>query len=121
MLQGGDAGKQRARSLRRSMSLPEIMLWQFLRQKPEGIKFRRQHPSGPYVADFYCHEARLVIEVDGEAHGRGDAPQLDARRDQWFAEKGLVVLRIPATEIMRELNNATTAIMEAAKRRIGED
>ncbi len=48
------------------MSLPEVLLWQVLRTRPSDLKFRRQHPSGAYVADFYCHEARLVIEVDGE-------------------------------------------------------
>jgi very-short-patch-repair endonuclease len=48
------------------MSLPEVLLWQALRARPGGWKFRRQHPSGPYVADFYCHEARLIVEVDGD-------------------------------------------------------
>jgi hypothetical protein len=49
------------------MTLPEVVLWQCLRQRPEGLKFRRQHPTGPYVLDFFCSDARLAIEVDGEA------------------------------------------------------
>jgi very-short-patch-repair endonuclease len=65
----------RARSLRREMTLPEGMLWQVLRQRPEGFKFRRQHPIGRCVVDFYCPAARLVIEVDGEAHSMGDRPE----------------------------------------------
>jgi very-short-patch-repair endonuclease len=121
MLQGGSQGNDRARALRQTMSLPEVLLWQALRKKPSGLKFRRQHPSGRYIADFYCHDARLIIEVDGEAHGRGNAPQRDASRDAWFAARGLAVLRIPATEIMNELNNAVTAISVAATQRLGED
>ena len=118
MLQGRT---DRARQLRREMSLPEVKLWQVLRQRPEGFKFRRQQPSGPYVADFYCHEARLVIEVDGEAHSRGDAPQRDEQRDGWFAAKGFTVLRIPAADILNELEAAVMGIMTTAKGQIGED
>ena len=57
-----------ARSLRRTMSKPEACLWQVLRTRPAGLKFRRQHPLGPYVLDFYCPIARLGIEVDGRVH-----------------------------------------------------
>jgi very-short-patch-repair endonuclease len=118
MLQGrGD----QARRLRKEMSLPEIRLWQTLRAQPSGFKFRRQHPSGPYVADFYCHEARLVIEVDGEAHGRGNAPARDERRDEWFGEKGLSVLRIPAVEILNDLDNVLAGILARTNALIGED
>ena len=63
-----------ARKLRRKMTLPEVILWHWLRQRPEGLKFRRQHPTGPYVLDFFCSDARLAIEVDGEAHSRGNRP-----------------------------------------------
>ena len=58
----------RARQLRRSLSLPEAKLWTLLRTRPDGFKFRRQHPVGPYIVDFYCPEARLAIEVDGASH-----------------------------------------------------
>ncbi|MFY9351545.1 MAG: endonuclease domain-containing protein [Sphingobium sp.] len=111
----------RARQLRREMTLPEVKLWQVLRQRPGGFKFRRQHPCGPYVADFYCHEARLVIEVDGEAHNRGGAPQRDEQRDGWFAAKGLTILRIPAVDILNELEAAVMGIVTTAKGQIGED
>jgi len=79
----------RARELRRSMSLPEGLLWQQLRTRLGGLKFRRQHPLGPYVADFYCPAARLVIEVDGESHRMGNRPRRDAYRDRWFGEQGM--------------------------------
>ena len=110
-----------AKELRKAMSLPEVKLWQVLRQHAEGFKFRRQHPSGPYVADFYCHEARLVIEVDGEAHGRGDAPIRDEQRDRWFAERGIHVLRIPAIAILNDLDTAVAGVKAMAKERMGED
>tara|TARA_R110001606_G_scaffold371934_1_gene528883 strand:+ start:1346 stop:1549 length:204 start_codon:yes stop_codon:yes gene_type:complete len=57
----------KARELRKTMSKPEIMLWQQLRKKPLGIKFRRQHPIGSYILDCYCPSAKLGIEVDGMA------------------------------------------------------
>jgi len=121
MLQGGVGGKQRVRALRRNMSLPEVRLWQVLRQRPDGLKFRRQHPSGPYVADFYCHEARLVIEIDGEAHGRGDAPMRDEQRDRWFYAKGLAVLRIPAIAVLNDLESVLAGVLARAHELIGED
>jgi len=58
----------KAREFRRSPTLPESLLWQHLRQRPHGLKFRRQHPFGPFIADFYCPAARLVVEVDGGSH-----------------------------------------------------
>ena len=68
----------KARSLRRSMTLPEVVLWKVLRARPAGIKFRRQHPVGPYVLDFYCEAALTGIEVDGMAHDMGENPLRDA-------------------------------------------
>ena len=115
MLQGVEGVAERARSLRQSMSLPEVLLWRVLRDRPDGLKFRRQHPSGGYIADFYCHAARLIVEVDGEVHGRGDRPQHDAVRDRWFAARGLTVLRLPATQVLTDLDAAVRAIVEAAR------
>ena len=62
---GRPAATRSARKLRRKMTLPEVILWHWLRQRPQGLKFRRQHPTGPYVLDFFCSDARLAIEVDG--------------------------------------------------------
>ena len=91
---------RKARKLRRKMTLPEVILWHWLRQRPEGLKFRRQHPSGSYVLDFFCSDARLAIEGDGEAHSRGDRPDKDAARDQWLALAGIQTLRIRAADIL---------------------
>src|SRR5438045_2411564 len=92
----------RARGLRRNMTLPEGQLWQVLRQRPSGLKFRRQHPLGRCVVDFYCPAAKLVIEVDGESHSMGDRPQQDVRRDAWLRRQGLRVLRFGASDVMRD-------------------
>ena len=94
---------RQARSLRRAMTLPEVLLWQVLRKRPEGLKFRRQHPSGPFVLDFYCERASLAIEVDGIAHGMGTNPERDAKRDLWFAKRGIITVRITATDVLKDI------------------
>ncbi|HEV2816978.1 MAG TPA: DUF559 domain-containing protein [Allosphingosinicella sp.] len=115
MLNGPKATIKRARKLRREMSLPEVLLWQELRRRPAGLKFRKQHPAGPYAADFFCHEARLVVEVDGEAHDRGDRPARDAGRDAWFAERRFAVMRIPAAEVLGNLEDVIQGIVARAQ------
>lgn len=117
MLQGAAGVSERAKLLRSDMSFPEVLLWQRLRTNEQGIKFRRQNPSGQYVADFYCHKARLVIKIDGMMHDCGIRPQRDAVRDAWFAGKGLTVIRIPATEVLKDVDGIAEAIfLEAADR-----
>ena len=93
------------------MSLPEVLLWNMLRGKPDALRFRRQHPAGPYSLDFYCAAAKVAIEVDGEIHGRGDRPERDAVRDEWLAGQGVLVLRIPATEVLKDLDAVVTHII----------
>jgi very-short-patch-repair endonuclease len=87
-----------ARRLRRKLSLPETLLWQILRVKRRELRFRKQHAIGPFVADFYCPAARMVIEIDGAVH---DASQdADERRDAYMRSLGLRVVRIPAAEML---------------------
>ncbi|MDO7844025.1 endonuclease domain-containing protein [Sphingomonas immobilis] len=102
---------EKARCLRRQLTPPEVKLWQWLRERPGGLKFRRQHPIGPYVLDFYHAATKLAIEVDGEAHDRGERPERDGARDAWLAEQGLRTLRIPATDVMREFDAVTRMIL----------
>jgi len=104
-----------ARKLRRDMSLPEVLLWQRLRGKV-GVKFRRQHPIGNYVVDFYCREAALAIEIDGEAHSRGDRPVRDDRRDAFLKENGYQVLHIPASEVLADADRVATSIASLVAR-----
>ena len=112
----GTTGK--ARRLRRAMPLPEILLWRVLRERPSGLKFRRQHPSGPYILDFFCSDARLAIEIDGEAHERGDRPARDAARDAWLRTAGIETLRIAAAEVLIDLDSVLRAILAAALARL---
>jgi very-short-patch-repair endonuclease len=102
---------RRARRLRRNMSLPEVLLWRVLRGSPAGLKFRRQHPTGPFDLDFYCSDARLAIEVDGQAHERGDRPAGDAARDRWLRDKGIETMRIPTVEVLRDVEGVLRAIV----------
>ena len=114
-----DAGTVRqSRRLRQGMTLPEVLLWQALRFKPGGLKFRRQHPSGRYTLDFYCSDARLAIEVDGEAHSRGDQPKRDAIRDGWFQERGIATMRVPAAEILKDVNAVVQGVVHRATARL---
>ena len=107
--------KRRARKLRRNMSLPEVLLWQQLRKQPDGVQFRRQHPAGPYVLDFYCATANLAIEVDGEAHNYGDLPARDPIRDKWLSEQGVKTLRIPAIDVLKNLDGVLQAVSVALR------
>ena len=102
---------KRARSLRRQLSLPEVLLWQALRQRPEGLKFRRQFPIGPITTDFACLERRLIIEVDGEQHAMADQPQRDARRDRLLHREGFVVMRIGARDVLQDLDGVVSGIV----------
>ena len=110
------ATRHLARHLRRRLTLPEGLLWRALKAgKADGLKFRKQHPLGPYILDFYCHQARLCVEVDGGAHGFGNRPGLDARRDGWLADKGIRTLRISATGVLAEIDGVVAMIVEAAR------
>jgi len=101
----------RSKELRKAMTPPEHKLWKVLRRKSLGYKFRRQHPIGPYIADFYCREAACVIEVDGAmAHSSGEAAVHDRIRDAFMESLGLKVLRIPAAEVERNLEGVYQAI-----------
>jgi very-short-patch-repair endonuclease len=86
----------RAQGLRRRETPWEAELWKALRdRRDDGIKFRRQHPIGPYVVDFYCAEHKLVIELDGSQHRQRQGKALDAERDEELSRLGLTVLRFP--------------------------
>jgi very-short-patch-repair endonuclease len=100
------------------MSFPEILLWEALRKRPGGMKFRREHPTGEYSLDFYCGDARLAIEIDGEAHERGDRPARDERRDAWLATKGIVTMRVLAAEVLRDLDAVLQGIVAEARSRL---
>ncbi|WP_051007289.1 endonuclease domain-containing protein [Sphingomonas sp. PAMC 26621] len=100
-----------ARKLRRDLSLPEALLWQRLRGKQAGLKFRRQHPVGPYVVDFYCPSLKTIIEIDGEAHNREDRPIRDAARAFFIKENGFQIVHVSALRVLKDPDAAAEAIV----------
>jgi very-short-patch-repair endonuclease len=93
------------------MTPPEARLWGALRGRTlEGFRFRRQHPIGPYVLDFYCDGVRLAVEVDGLAHDFGEGPVRDGRRDAWLAGQGVRTLRISAIKVRDDLDSVLSTI-----------
>ena len=96
------------------MSLPEVLLWQRLRAEPNGLKFRRQHPVLTYILDFYCARARLAVEIDGEAHNLDNRPVRDASRDAALTAHRLTILRIPARDVLADVDAAAEAIAATA-------
>jgi 2-isopropylmalate synthase len=103
------SAKTRARAMRRTLTEAERKLWHALRdRRMQHVKFRRQAPVGPYVADFLCTEHRLIVEADGGGHAENAR---DAARDVWFTRNGYKVLRFWNTDILtaRESVLATIA------------
>ena len=103
--------KERARSLRREATVPERRLWNLLRDRRLGrFKFRRQHTVGPFIVDFYCAAASLVIEVDGRSHdGRAEKDQ--ARQIYLERSVGLRVLRIGNDEVLSDPESVLLTVL----------
>ena len=105
----------RAKQLRRAMTKAETLLWRYLKaHHVNGLGFRRQTPIGPFIADFCCHAARLVIEVDGTSHDWAERQQRDATRDQWLVSQGYRVLRFTNDDVLRNLEGVVAQIREVA-------
>jgi very-short-patch-repair endonuclease len=118
-MRSNSAAHNRAKSLRRALTPPEVMLWVRLRSRQPGApRIRRQHPIGPYIADFYCAEAKLVIEIDGWGHNMGGQPLHDARRDAWLAEQGVCVLRYTADDVFRDPTAIADGVWDTCVERI---
>jgi very-short-patch-repair endonuclease len=110
-----------ARRLRRMRTSSEDWLWQFLRNRQRcGKKYRRQHPLGAYCVDFYCAEAKLVVEVDGEAHQTSQGKRRDEIRDAWMGEQGLEVLRFGGFQVENETREVLEIIDQALLKRCAE-
>jgi very-short-patch-repair endonuclease len=105
-----------ARNMRKNQTAAEDLLWQNLRgRKLGGHKFRRQHPVAGFIADFYCHEAKLVIELDGKMHNLSEQKEYDWGRTHDLKEHGLRVIRFTNEEVetnillvLEEIRNALT-------------
>ncbi len=101
---------ERSRELRKESSPAERTLWSALRMNGVGVKFRRQHPIGPYIADFYSREAHLVVEVDGSSHFSPEAFEYDGERDAYMRALGLDVMRFTTLEVEQNLHGVCLAI-----------
>ena len=106
-----------ARKLRSEMSPPEVALWRELRQRPGGYKFRRQHPAGSYVLDFYCASLQLAIEVDGWVHDNAETAAKDASRSEYLRSQGVATLRIPAVAVRDDLEAVVLRIVAVGRER----
>jgi very-short-patch-repair endonuclease len=107
-----------ARRLRRNATIPERMLWNRLRGGSlAGLKFRRQQPIGPYIVDFFCHEAALVVEVDGRSHD--ERGKEDSQREAFLREQQrLQVLRVSNDDVLKETEAVLFAILRAAGKEV---
>jgi ATP-dependent DNA helicase RecQ len=102
----------RARQLRSRATVPEQKLWSHLRNRRlAGLKFRRQHPIGPFVVDFYCDDHRLILEIDGPSHeGRAEE---DLRRQQWLLGQGFFVLRAHNEDVLFDIDTVLRGVLKA--------
>ena len=115
-LHKGAIGKlyEYGRELRRASTEAEKLLWQELRNKKlGGLKFRRQHPLDKFIADFYCNEKKLVIELDGDVHDKKINKEYDEARTIMFSELGVTVLRFRNEEVINDIESVLKQISEA--------
>jgi very-short-patch-repair endonuclease len=110
----------RARKLRWPLTRCETILWTRLRRDQlNGLHFRKQHPVGPYIADFACVKARLLIEIDGETHWTVEQRRRDARRTAFLEADGWAILRVWNAEVYGNENGVVDMILEWALARMG--
>ena len=103
---------EKAKQLRNKLTAAETVLWMHLKKGINGLKFRRQHPFGIYIADFYCHKIKLVIEVDGSIHNDPEIRKADEIRQKDIEEMGYMVIRFKNEEIMADVEAVMKKIIE---------
>ena len=111
-----------ARALRNNATHAERKLWHCLRDKRlNGFKFRRQQPIGPFVADFYCAGAKLIIELDGSQHADGEHPGYDMRRTEWLQARGYRVLRLWNSDVLSDSDYGLGCILHEIEKTLGRE
>jgi very-short-patch-repair endonuclease len=110
---------QYARDLRHPLTPAERKVWAAVRNRRLGYKIRRQHPISRFIADFYCAEAKLVIEIDGDTHAEPAQAEYDAARTAWLEAHGHHVIRFSNREVYENLDGVLEAIREACERLVG--
>jgi very-short-patch-repair endonuclease len=114
----GPGAVGRAKRLRRQSTAAEEVLWERLRSRQFlGLKFRRQVPIGQYIADFYCHDRRLVLELDGGIHDEPRQQSHDGNRDLNLTTLGYTILRFTNEEVLRNLD----LVLETTRRQLERD
>ncbi|HTA84140.1 MAG TPA: endonuclease domain-containing protein [Bacteroidia bacterium] len=105
---------RRAATLRKNTTEAEKALWARISKKQlSGMHFRRQHPIGKFIVDFYCHEKLLVIELDGEIHNREDIAERDEGREYELRKKGLKILRFKNEQVTNDINYVLAEIQKS--------
>ena len=99
-----------AKELRKNMTDSENMLWLYLKKGINGLKFRRQHPIGIYIADFYCHRVKLIIEIDGSIHNEIEIIDSDKTRQKELEELGYTVIRFTNEQVKIEVEKVLREI-----------
>ena len=109
-----------ARDHRHPLTPAEAKIWARVRNRGLGYKIRRQHPIWRFIADFYCAEAKLAIEIDGDSHTEPDQEEYDQARTKWLEERGYKVIRIMNEDVHRHLDDALNEIYLACQERVEE-
>ena len=111
--------RRRARQLRHTMTRAETLLWRYIKaNRIDGLSFRRQVPMRGYIADFVCHSACLIVELDGESHDFESRTRYDTKRDQWFVTQGYEVLRFTNEQVLTNLEGVVETIRGVAASRV---
>ena len=104
------------------MTRAETLVWRYLKaHHVDGLGFRRQVPFRHFVADFVCHSARIIVELDGESHDFESRRRRDQARDNWFKSEGYAVLRFTNEQVLKNLEGVISLIRETAFIRLRED
>jgi len=113
--------RQFARELRQPQTLAEATLWRHLRNRNLKYKFRRQHPIDFFIIDFYCAEAKLLIEIDGESHLEKEQQEYDQARTEYLEALEYKVIRFTNNDVRYNIHAVATTIMEEVENRINKD
>jgi very-short-patch-repair endonuclease len=108
-----------ARTMRKSLTAPEFLMWERLKARGDDRPiFRRQYAIGPYILDFYCLRARLAVEIDGGQHRQAEHLQKDQVRDAWLKAQGIEVYRLPAFVVLANADAAADGVILLALERL---
>ena len=115
----GEYRRNRAKQLRQRMTRAENLLWRYLKaHHVDGLAFRRQVPMRHVIADFVCHSARIVVEIDGPSHDFESSLRADQKRDRWVESQRYAVLRFTNEQVLKNLEGVIEVIRETASTRL---